>query len=189
MSEKTKDVFRKLRLIMEFVSIGVVVGIGMVFTVYTDVKLSNTSTWLFLVAISVFGSAGLLIVSETLKEKKKWCISLKVISMILVIGFMLSVAGYRNSYVDMKIQSSSLSTIISQLEKAKEQYEENPTEKLKKRIESIQALYDERSPAVIAEAEQEVKGIIVVSYVFATLGILCLGCQLAATVVTIDDDK
>jgi len=189
MNEKTKDVFRKVRLIAQFVSIAVVVGSGLIFTLYTDVKLSNNSTWLFLVAISVFGSAGLLILSETLKEKKKWCIGLKIASIILVIGFIASVLGYRGSYLDMKIQDSSLGTIVTQLEKAKQQYEEKPTDALYNRIQKIQQLYDERSPAVIAEAEQEVKGIIVFSIVFASLGIVCLGCQLAATIITIDDDK
>lgn len=190
MSEKTRDVFRKVRFIAEIVSIIVIVGIGMFFTLYTDVKLANNSTWLFLVAISIFGSTGLLIFSETLKEKKKWCIGLKIVSIILMIGFIASVLGYRQSYVDMKIQDSSVGQIVTQLEKAREAYEADPeNESLKIRMERIQALYDERSPEVIAKAEKEVKGIIVVSIIFAVVGMACLGCQLAATIVTIDDDK
>jgi len=188
MDENVKGVFRKIRLITQITSIALVVLVGLIFAVYTDVKIDNKSSWLFLIVICVFGSAGLLLFSETIKEKKGWCIALKAISIVLMVLFIVVTLLYRNDYLEMRAAEAT-KTDTSSLAIWKERYEANPLPSYQKKIEDLEARIAEDSAKAKESAKEVVKGIVITSIIIGSLGIACEIAHLASTIITIDDDK
>ncbi len=164
MSENVREIFRKIRFISEIVLLVVVAATGLLFAVYTDLKLGNTSSWLFFAVITTIGSVVLVVLSESFKEKKGLCLGLKIGALALLILFFVVLFFYKNAYVNLQVAEATKSLTDPDVIASKTQLATDA-------------------------ALKAVSGILIISIIMAILGILAEGLHLASSIITIDDDK
>ena len=164
MSENVKEVFRKIRFISELVLVALVALTGLMYAVYTDLKLGNTSSWLFFAVITTIGSAALMILSESFKEKKVLCIGLKIGALLLLILFLVVLFFYKNAYINLQIAEAT------------------------KNLTDASVIASKTAQATEA-AKKSVQGILIISIILAIFSIIAEGLHLTSSIITIDDDK
>ena len=78
---------------------GLVFTSGLFYVLMTDLKLSNSATWLFIGIILAFGGSILFLLCESAKEKPKLLYPLKGTSILISIGYVVFLSLFKNTDV------------------------------------------------------------------------------------------
>lgn len=71
--------------------------VGLLFVLITDLYMGNTSGWLFFAIILSFGGGGLFLLSDNFKHKRGLFLILKSAAIILAIGFIIYLFMFKSS--------------------------------------------------------------------------------------------
>lgn len=99
-------VLEKARLITFIVAASLIAVVGIFFLVLSDLGLKNTATWLMFSVLLSFGSAFACFFSEIRKDKPVLVYALKVLGLLLMIGFIIYLIQFGNSSVCTSINES-----------------------------------------------------------------------------------
>ena len=91
-----KPIFKTISFLIGGILILVV---GLLFVLITDLYMSNTSGWLFLSIIFSFGGGILFLLSDNFKHKRGLSLILKSASILISIGFVIYMFSFKNSNV------------------------------------------------------------------------------------------
>lgn len=84
---------------------------GLFYILVTDLLLMNTAQWLFFGIICAFGSAAMLVISETFKHRPMWFYIFKGLGVAFAIGFIVVMFLYVGSVnVDAIVKTKSYTT-------------------------------------------------------------------------------
>lgn len=115
--DDNKSTIKLISLIVGGVTIFVA---GLIFVVITDLKLKNTSTWLFISIIFSFGSGIANMLSDNIKEKPIPYYILKGLGVLLAIGYLVFLSVFAGSdfaaAVDSKVRDvRDLAIVLSRV--------------------------------------------------------------------------
>ena len=76
-----------------------ILAIGLLFVLITDLYMSNTSGWLFLSIILSFGGGILFLLSDNFKHKRSLFLILKSAGILISLGFIIYLFAFKNGNV------------------------------------------------------------------------------------------
>ena len=147
-SGKTKKVFEKIRSLSLLLAGSITMLACIVFVFATDLFATNNSIWLLCGSLLGFGAGIIGLVSEINKENKALTFSLKGVSLVLMIGFVVFLTFFEKS------------PVVTSLDETKKFYSL-----------IIKNLFNKPNDYQGFECLKAIKASMVVTYIFAYLGL------------------
>ena len=91
-----KPIFKTISLLVGGL---LILLVGLLFVLITDLYMSNTSGWLFFAIILSFGGGGLFLLSENFKHKRSLFLIAKSAAIVVSIGFIIYLFMFKSGDV------------------------------------------------------------------------------------------